>query len=92
LYDGANAQEISYACSRDGIHWGKEQLIHIPGAPKAIKSSRTPLCLIDEGKGLYTIYFTAFDGVNPDQVEPLRHDGYGQVWRMRVRLVAGTSK
>lgn len=87
LYDGANQQEVSYACSKDGIHWGKEQLIQIANAPKAIKSSRTPLCLIDEGNNIYTIYFTAFDGVNPKQVEPLWHDGYGNVWKMQVKLV-----
>ena len=87
VYDGANEQEVSYACSKDGMYWGKEQLIRIPNAPKAIKNTRTPLCLIDEGKGVYTIYFTAFDGENPKQVEPLWHDGYGRVWRMQVKLV-----
>jgi hypothetical protein len=86
LYDGANEQEISYACSKDGIHWEKEQLIRIPNAPKAIKNTRTPLCLIDEGKGVYTIYFTAFDGDNPGRVEPLWHDGYAHVWKMQVKL------
>lgn len=40
LYDGANEQEVSYACSKDGIHWGKEQLIRIPHAGKP---SKTPL-------------------------------------------------
>jgi hypothetical protein len=89
VYDGANAQEISYACSKDGIRWGLEQLIRIPGAPAIIKASRTPLCLIGEGKGVYTIYFTAFDGDNPKKIEPLWHDGYGNVWRMQVKLVEG---
>ncbi|HLP38191.1 hypothetical protein [Lacibacter sp.] len=86
LYDGANKHEISYACSKDGIHWGKEQLIEIPDAPLDIKHTRTPLCLIREKDGLYSIYFTAFDGKNPDKVEPLWHNGYGKVWRMIVRL------
>jgi hypothetical protein len=89
VYDGANAQEISYACSKDGIRWGLEQLIRIPGAPAMIKASRTPLCLINEGKGVYTIYFTAFDGNNPKKMEPLWHDGYGNVWRMQVKLLEG---
>ena len=44
---------------------------------------------INEGKGVYTIYFTAFDGDNPKKIEPLWHDGYGNVWRMQVKLVEG---
>ncbi len=33
VYDGANEHEISYACSKDGLHWGKEQLIKYPMRP-----------------------------------------------------------
>ncbi len=87
VYDGSNEHEISYACSKDGRHWGKEQLIKIPNAPSWIKNTRTPLCLINEGNGLYTIYFTAFDGKNPDKIEPLWHDGFGNVGKLTVRLV-----
>jgi hypothetical protein len=93
LYDGANAEkQISYACSRDGIRWGKEQAVRIPDAPALIGSTRTPMCLIHEGKGVYTIYFTAFDGLNPEKVEPLWHNGYGNVWRMQVTLAEGKGK
>jgi hypothetical protein len=86
VYDGAKIDEIAYACSRDGIHWEKEQLIKLEPAPGWIKNTRTPLCLIDEGKGIYTIYFTAFDGNNPQKVEPLWHDGFGNIGRLQVRL------
>ena len=87
VYDGANETEISYACSKDGIHWEKEQLLKIPNAPSWIKNTRTPLGLISEGKGLYTIYFTAFDGNNPEKVEPLWHDGFGNMGKLTVQLV-----
>jgi len=87
VYDGANEEEISYACSKDGIHWDKEQLLKIPDAPSWIKNTRTPLGLISEGNGLYTIHFTAFDGNNPDKVEPLWHDGFGNLGKLTVRLV-----
>jgi hypothetical protein len=87
LYDGANQTEISYAWSVDGIHWGKEQLIRLPNPPKWIKNTRTPLSLIDEGDGIYSIYFTAFDGNNPDKVEPLWHDGFGNVGLVKVKLI-----
>ncbi len=87
LYDGANKQEISYACSKDGIHWGKEQLLKVPNAPAWIKNTRTPLCLIDEGKGIYTVFFTAFDGNNLDNIEPTWHDGFGNVGKLQVKIV-----
>ncbi len=87
LYDGNSKQEISYAWSKDGIHWGKEQLIILPNAPEWIKSTRTPISLIDEGDGIYSIYFTAFDGNNPNKIEPLWHDGFGNVGRVKVKLV-----
>ena len=87
VYDGANEKEISYSCSKDGKHWEKEQLIKIPNAPSWIKNTRTPLGLISEGNGLYTIYFTAFDGDNPDKIEPLWHDGFGNLGKLTVRLV-----
>ncbi len=87
LYDGANKQELSYACSKDGIHWEKEQLLQIPNAPAWIKNTRTPLCLINEGKGIYTIFFTAFDGKNPDNIEPTWHDGFGNVGKLQVKII-----
>ncbi len=87
LYDGANLQEISYSWSTDGIHWKKEQLIKLHNSPVWIKSTRTPLSLIDEGDGLYSIYFTAFDGNNPNNIEPLWHDGFGNVGRVIVKLI-----
>lgn len=87
LYDGANKQELSYSWSTDGIHWKKEQLIKLPNPPEWIKHTRTPLSLIDEGDGIYSIYFTAFDGNNPDKIEPLWHDGFGNVGLMKVKIV-----
>jgi len=86
VYDGGKKDEIAYACSRDGIHWGKEQVIKLKNPPAWLKTPRTPLCIIDEGKGIYTIYFTAFDGINPDKVEPQWHQGFGSVGRIQVRL------
>ena len=86
VYDGANKHEISYAFSRDGIHWFTEQLLVLPNAPIWLNAMRTPLGLISEGNDLFTLYFTAFDGVNPDAVEPLWHDGFGYVGRCTVKL------
>jgi len=87
LYDGANKHEISYATSADGLHWNKEQLLKIPNAPSWLYQTRTPLCLINEGNGIYTIYFTAFDGRNEKKILPLWHQGYGNVGMLKVKLI-----
>lgn len=86
LYDGGNDHGISHALSRDGLHWEKERVLELPDAPSWLKAVRTPLGLIAEEDGTYTIFFTAFDGENPDRVEPLWHDGFGQLGRVSVRL------
>jgi hypothetical protein len=86
VYDGDNKHELSYAVSTDGIHWGKEQLMTIP-APEWLHTMRTPLGLISEGNDIYTIYFTAFDGINPEKILPLWHNGFGNVGMMKVKLV-----
>jgi hypothetical protein len=87
LYDGGKINKIAYACSSDGINWGKEQVITFDTLPSWVKYTRTPLGLIDEGNGLYTIYFTCFDGNNPENVEPLWHAGFGNVGKLQVKLV-----
>jgi hypothetical protein len=86
VYDGGNTHAMSYAFSRDGIHWDKEQLLSLPAAPAWLKAVRTPLGLIPEPDGTCTIFFTAFDGVNPAAIPPLWHDGFGQLGRLVVRL------
>ena len=87
LYDGANEHAISYSWSEDGITWNPEQLIEFPDAPGWIKTTRTPLGLIDEGNGIYSLYFTAFDGNNPQRIEPTWHDGFGHVGLIKVKLI-----
>ena len=86
VYDGGNTHALSYAFSRDGIHWDKEQVLELPSAPAWLKAMRTPLGLIAEADGTYTIFFTAFDGENPDGIVPLWHDGFGHLGRLRVAL------
>ncbi len=86
VYDGGNTHSLSYAFSRDGVHWDKEQVLPIPQAPTWLKAVRTPLGLIDEADGTYTIFFTAFDGVNPEGIVPHWHDGFGNLGRVRVRV------
>lgn len=86
VYDGANKHAMSYSWSRDGIKWQPEQLLEIPDAPSWMNAMRTPLGMIDEGNNEYTIFFTAFDGINLEKVLPLWHDGFGNVGKLRVKL------
>jgi hypothetical protein len=51
-----------------------------------IKNTGTLPGLISEGKGLYTGYFTAFDDSTPEKVEPLWHDGFGNMGKLTVQL------
>lgn len=89
VYDGGNTNAISYALSVDGITWEDEKLIDLPAPPAWLNAMRTPLGLVHEDGDEFSIYFTAFDGVNPEGIEPLWHDGYGYIGRCRVRLTAG---
>lgn len=86
VYDGGNKHAISYSWSRDGIEWQKEQLIQLPNAPEWLNAIRTPLGLIDEGNNEFTLYFTAFDGINPNKDLPLWHDGFGNIGKVKVKL------
>jgi hypothetical protein len=60
VYDNHQPNEIGYALSPDGIHWssGRHLVVQRPGGIWA-SEVRTPLGLIDEGSGRYTLFYTA---------------------------------
>jgi hypothetical protein len=61
LFDGGYRGSFAYTLSRDGVHW--EKGITIPLEPKVKKwwqLMRTPLCLIPEGKDVFTVFYTAW--------------------------------
>lgn len=86
VFDAGNHRAMSYSFSRDGLTWDEARRMSLESAPANLAVARTPLGLIHQGDDLFTVFITAFDGVNPDSVEPLWHDGYGEVWRCEVRL------
>ena len=73
VYDNHQPNEIGYSLSADGIHWG-------PGLHLVVQSGkgiwatevRTPLGLLDEGNGLFTLFYTANEKINGASA-----DGYG---------------
>lgn len=70
VYDTDAPNAIGYTLSSDGIHWLPGQhLIVQEGNSIWATEVRTPLGLIDEGKGLFTLFYTANEkvsGMAPD--------------------------
>ena len=63
VYDtGGNPDAIGYSISDDGIRWPQGQALAIqPAKGRWSKEIRTPLGLVDEGDGTYTVFYTGFE-------------------------------
>jgi hypothetical protein len=62
VYDTDRADAIGWAYSANGIDWGPGRtLIVQPTADAWSKDVRTPLGLIDEGGGRFTVFYTGFE-------------------------------
>jgi hypothetical protein len=62
VYDGETPDGIGWAHSADGVRWGKGQgLVLQPQAGTWSKEMRTPLGLVPEGDGLFTVFYTGFE-------------------------------
>jgi hypothetical protein len=63
VYDTTrDADAIGYAISADGIHWPAGQTLVIqPTRGKWSPEIRTPLGLVPEGDGTYTVFYTGFE-------------------------------
>jgi hypothetical protein len=67
VFDRGHAGIFGYTKSDDGVEWSHEVPINLEEkVNKWWTFMRTPLGLIDEGDGLYTIYYTALKGEFPD--------------------------
>lgn len=65
VYDTDAPNAIGYTFSNDGIHWSAGQhLIVQEGSNIWATEVRTPLGLIDEGNGSFTLFYTANEGVS----------------------------
>lgn len=64
VYDTDAPNAIGYTLSDDGIHWSAGQHLTVQeGAGIWATEVRTPLGLIDEGNGLFTLFYTANENV-----------------------------
>jgi hypothetical protein len=70
VYDNHQPNEVGYAVSNDGIHWSSGQHLVVQKDDGIWASEvRTPLGLIEEGNGTYTLFYTAnqkTDGTQSD--------------------------
>jgi hypothetical protein len=70
VYDSNVANAVGYTFSNDGIHWSTgHELVVQKGKGIWASEVRTPLGLIAEGKGTFTLFYTANQdllGVPPD--------------------------
>jgi hypothetical protein len=90
VYDNHQPNEIGYSFSSDGVHWGTGQHLVVQ-AGKGIWATevRTPLGLVDEGNGAFTLFYTA-----NERIDGARTDAYGvnatpgSVGVVDVRLVS----
>jgi hypothetical protein len=63
---GPWVNKMGYLLSRDGVHWSRVRHIDLEPTVKRWWSwMRTPLSLIKEPDGTYTMYFTAWKGTPP---------------------------
>jgi hypothetical protein len=62
VYDTDRADAIGWAYSANGIDWGPGQGLSVqPESGSWSKDVRTPLGLIDEGGGRFTVFYTGFE-------------------------------
>ena len=74
------SDRLGYATSPDGRHWSSAQHLVLDSAHSWVSDLRTPLGLIDEGGGCFTLHYTGYSdlpGVGK----------YGSLGMLRLKLV-----
>lgn len=70
VYDNHQPNAIGYTFSADGIHWSRGQNLTVQTGNRIWASEvRTPLGLVDEGNGSFTLFYSANEniaGAGPD--------------------------
>jgi len=70
VYDNHQPNEVGYSVSEDGIHWSEgRHLVVQTGKGIWASEVRTPLGLVEESNGVFTLFYTANEltaGTQPD--------------------------
>ncbi len=72
VFDSMGDQEMGYSISGDGIHWSKETRLKVQTgnniwAEPGDHAMRTPLCVIEEEDGSFTVIYTAMTMVDGER-------------------------
>lgn len=84
-----NGHITGYTCSKDGIHWlpGGRILVQPSGPASWAYDLRTPLSLIPEGQGIYTMFYTGYERKPWTAVKENEWMNYESVGMARLRIV-----
>lgn len=72
-----NERGFGYATSADGITWSDASELEVLASNSTLRKVRTPLGLIPEDDGSWTIFYTGFAKSSNE---------WGQLWKIRVSL------
>ena len=72
----ARENGFGFADSADGIHWSMGGELPLTAAPLKLRKVRTPLGVVPEPDGTFTVFFTGYT----------RSDSWGEVWMVRVKV------
>jgi hypothetical protein len=83
VFDNEYPGGIGYAWSPDGFHWmaGKNFVVQPKGVGFWADDVRTPLGLIPEGHGLFTIFYTGYQ-----KAPGSKEMGFGAIGFVTVKL------
>jgi hypothetical protein len=72
-----NEVGFGYAESLDGVHWSEAAELEVTASNRNVRKVRTPLGLVSEDDGTYSLFYTGFSKAD---------DQWGEVWYVRIRV------
>lgn len=84
---GMDGNLIGYADSADGVHWSAANQLEVNCTKLWVSDIRTPLGLVEEADGTFTMFYTGIaKSVNADTEGPRGWRRYRNVGMLKVRL------
>jgi len=87
VYDNDYPYAIGSTWSPDGLHWmpGRSLVVQPKGKGFWADVVRTPLGLVAEGHGRYTLFYTGYQGAGPDA--NMKEPGFSPIGFVSVKLL-----